>query len=85
MCPKYGQNTIAIPKTARAKARGQQYLKHQTLGRRFICPIVPATQCNILEIDGFQMSKGFNTEVQYSSALFFSISRSGSIEPMKMY
>ena len=29
-------------------------MEHQTLGRRFICTIVPATQRNILEIDGFQ-------------------------------
>ena len=28
-------------------------LEHQTLGRRFICPIIPATQRIILEIDGF--------------------------------
>ena len=31
----------------------KKYLEHQTLGRRFICPIVQATQCNILQIDGF--------------------------------
>ena len=29
-------------------------LEHQTLGWRFICPIVPATQRIKLEIDGFQ-------------------------------
>ena len=27
----------------------------QTLGRRFVCPIVQATQRNILEIDGFYL------------------------------
>ena len=35
------------------KSVKKKYLEHQILGRRFICPIVPATQCNILEIDGF--------------------------------
>ena len=31
MFPKYGQNTIAIPKTARAKARGQKLFSQPTL------------------------------------------------------
>ena len=39
------------------------YLEHQILGRRFLCPIVQATQRNILQIDGFLVltkSESFN-------------------------
>ena len=35
-------------------------MQHQTLGPWFICPIIPATQRNILEIDGFQDSALFS-------------------------
>ena len=40
--------------------KNNSYFKHQTLGQRFICTIVPATQRIILEIDGYlkRMQKG---------------------------
>ena len=43
----------------------KKYLEHQTLGRRFICPIVQATQCNILQIDGFIVSLPRKLDNQY--------------------
>ena len=33
--------------------KNNMYLEHQTLGQPFICPIIPANQHIILEIDGF--------------------------------
>ena len=44
--------SFECPKSLR-KFKKKYCLEHQMLGRRFICHIVPATQRNILEIDGF--------------------------------
>ena len=39
-----------------ARNHKKKYLEHLTIGRRFVCPIVQATQRNIMQIDGFLMS-----------------------------
>ena len=48
----------------------KSYLEHQTLGRQFICTIVPATQLNILEIDGFQI---INITLELQLTIVYSI------------
>jgi hypothetical protein len=44
MCPKDGQNRIAIPKTARAKARGQKSNIEMLVGVAFLPPSFPPSR-----------------------------------------
>ena len=44
MCPKDGQNRIAIPKTAQAKARGQKSNIEMLVGVAFLPPSFPSSR-----------------------------------------